>query len=116
MATEHSVHLAPNGTYRVVRADGELDLATAGEFGARLHDAEALGPWYSARLIVDLSAVTFIDGSVLPALLGAEERSVREGGWTRIVYTRRSISMLFRVAGLMDRFPLTQPCRTHGAA
>ncbi|MDG4861824.1 STAS domain-containing protein [Streptomyces sp. T-3] len=105
MATEHSVHLAPSGAYRVVRADGELDLATVGEFAQRLHDVESLGPWYAARLVVDLSAVTFMDGSALPPLIAAQEHSVRQGGWTRVVYTRRGISMLFRVAGLMDSFP-----------
>ncbi|MFP3989395.1 STAS domain-containing protein [Streptomyces sp. E11-3] len=113
MATDYSVHLDPVASagpagahiaYCLVSADGELDLVTAVAFGASL-DGAAAGPWGGAPLIVDLSAVTFMDGSALPVLCATHRRSHERGGWTRVVYRHRGITMLLRAAGLTARFP-----------
>ena len=88
---------------RVVRVGGELDVTTAPAFahdleGAR-HDTGRL------FLIIDLSGVTFMDGSVLDALCAAWRDCRGRGGWLRVVHTRPGPALVFRACGLVDRFP-----------
>jgi anti-anti-sigma factor len=53
----------------VVRVEGDLDLATAGELWAAVEQAVADG----GRLVFDLSRVTFIDSSGLGVLIRAHQ-------------------------------------------
>lgn len=87
----------------VVRAGGELDLTTAPAFAHALQDARrgTCRPY----LIVDLSGVTFMDGSVLAPLCSAWEDCRERLGWVRVVYTRPCAILVFRAADLLDRFP-----------
>jgi anti-sigma B factor antagonist len=55
----------------VVRLSGELDLYNAHEVRAALLDACAAGP---ERLVVDLSAVQFVDSTMLGALVEARTK------------------------------------------
>ncbi|MBK3572953.1 STAS domain-containing protein [Streptomyces sp. MBT65] len=88
---------------RVVMADGELDLTTAPAFARDLVDARH----GSGRLllIVDLRGVTFMDGSVLDPLCAAWKECCERLGWLRVVHDRPGASLVFRAAGLQDRFP-----------
>ena len=88
---------------RVARLEGELDIATA----ASLHEvlSDPVGELRVASLIVDLSAVTFLDCSSLPALEAAWRRCEERGGWTRLVYRDARIGLLLRVTNLDERFP-----------
>ena len=88
---------------RVVTADGELDLMTVPAFVHDLEDARHR----SGRLflVVDLSAVTFMDGSVLDPLCTAWEDCHGRLGWVRVVYQRRAVGLVFRAGGLLERFP-----------
>ncbi len=56
----------------VVALTGELDLATAATFERHLREAESSRP---TRLIVDLSALGFMDSTGLQTLLRARERA-----------------------------------------
>lgn len=88
---------------RVVRYEGELDLENVASFGAGLRVGSAGAP--RPQLVVDLSDVTFMDGSPLRELCATGERAERKGGWVRVVYQRRSIGLLFRASGLSEKFP-----------
>jgi anti-anti-sigma factor len=88
---------------RVVRTGGELDVTTVPAF------ADALGVARRGTgrlfLIVDLSGVTFMDGSVLAPLCSAWQDCRERFGWIRVVHTRPSALLVLRAAGLLDRFP-----------
>jgi anti-anti-sigma factor len=88
---------------RVVTADGELDLVTVPAFA---RDLEAVRHG-SGRLflIVDLCAVTFMDGSVLDPLCAAWEDCRDRLGWVRVAYHRPAARLVFRAAGLLELFP-----------
>ncbi|MHC5259329.1 STAS domain-containing protein [Streptomyces sp. UC4497] len=88
---------------RVVRAHGELDVTTVPRLERALRQVRT--GQGRLRLIVDLSAVTFADGSILEPLCEAWAESRERHGWTRVVYTRSATSLVFRAGGLADRFP-----------
>lgn len=57
-----------------MRVDGELDLATKEQLEAAVDGADPSG-----RLVIDLSACTFLDSSAVRVLISAA-RSAREAG------------------------------------
>jgi anti-sigma B factor antagonist len=61
----------------VVEAQGEIDLATTSQLATALYDAAMISP----HVIVDLSAVTYMDSSGFGTLLGATKK-LRPGGGT----------------------------------
>jgi len=88
---------------RVVRAGGELDMTTAPAFAHTLEDArEGTGRLF---LIVDLSGVTFMDGSVLAPLCAAWQDCSERLGWVRVVHTLPGAALVFWAGGLLERFP-----------
>jgi anti-anti-sigma factor len=88
---------------RVVRARGELDLTTAPGFARDLEDVRHGGG--RLFLIVDLSGVTFMDGSALDPLCAAWDDCRERRGWTRVVYARPCVGLVFRAGAVVDRFP-----------
>ncbi|QMU72552.1 STAS domain-containing protein [Streptacidiphilus sp. P02-A3a] len=88
---------------RVISPSGELDLANAADFRSSLHGS---GPgWDVPRVIVDLSAVTFMDVSPLRELRAAQTLAHRYGGWLRLVHSQPGIDRLLRATGLSATFP-----------
>ncbi|WP_405861141.1 STAS domain-containing protein [Streptomyces sp. NBC_01515] len=88
---------------RVVRADGELDLTTVPAFAQDLKEARrGTGRIF---VVVDLLDVTFMDGSVLDPLSAAWEECRGRLGWVRVVHSRPGPLLVFRAAGLVERFP-----------
>jgi len=86
----------------VVLLSGELDLATSSELSATLDPASATGP---GEVVVDLSAVTFLDtrgvGVILAAQEGLRARSVRLAVRRPSPVARRLLARL-ALAGLME--------------
>ncbi|MEV0220041.1 STAS domain-containing protein [Streptomyces sp. NPDC050704] len=89
--------------YRVVRARGELDLTTTPRFARTL--AAVRHGTGRLFLVVDLSDVTFVDGSVLDPLCTAWDDCRKRHGWARVVYTRPCTGLLLRAGSLAERFP-----------
>ncbi|MFJ9377701.1 STAS domain-containing protein [Streptomyces sp. NPDC101455] len=88
---------------RVVRADGELDLTTVPAFAQDLKEARhGTGRIF---VVVDLLDVTFMDGSVLDPLSAVWEECRGRLGWLRVVHSRPGPLLVFRAAGLVERFP-----------
>src|SRR3982751_1439427 len=81
----------------VVAVTGEIDLFTAPEFKQRMSELICAG---RSRLIVDLSATTFIDSSSLGVLIGAHRRLKLRGGALTIVCDNEAITKTFRITGL----------------
>ena len=86
------------GDAYVVTLRGEIDVYTAppvrGEL-RRLIDEEG-----ALELVIDLSAVTFLDSSALGVLVGVLRRLREAGGALRIVEPRTSASRIFALTGL----------------
>lgn len=85
----------------VVSAEGEVDVSTAPSLRQRLYELPE-----SAKVVVDLSEVTFLDSTGLGVLVAALKR-VREsdaGGDLRLVVTRPQVSKVLEVTGLSTVF------------
>lgn len=78
----------------VVAAVGEFDLATSEVLRGALESAASeIGP----RVVVDLSATSFLDSSCIGVLVVAARNAVTEGGWVRLLNPHDNVR---RVLGL----------------
>ena len=68
------------------------------------------------RIVVDLTNVTFIDSSVVRALVVAQSTVAERAGWVRVVYTHHLIGRVIELCGLRDVFPqyATVECAVRG--
>jgi anti-sigma B factor antagonist len=87
----------------VVAVMGEIDLFTAPEFKQRVSAPIDAG---RTRLVVDLTATTFIDSSSLGVLIGAHRRLRRLNGTLSIVCNSDPIVKTFRITGLDGVFTI----------
>ncbi len=90
------IELDDKGDYRVLRPVGDLDVYTVGSL------RDALGKLIeekSARVVVDLDAVPFMDSSGLGALMGGVRRMRETGGDLAIACTREQHLKLFTITG-----------------
>lgn len=96
-------------------------MATPGE-GSRPPVATLTGEWDAAderledillgqvrsgdgRLVVDMLNVSFIDSSVVRALVAAYVEANARGGWVRLVYTHHVVRRVIEICGLADLLP-----------
>ena len=82
--------------YRILRPRGDLDVYTVGSL------RDALGKLVeerSARVVVDLDGVPFMDSSGLGALMGGVRRLRETGGDLAIACTREQHLKLFTITG-----------------
>ena len=89
----------------IVAVAGEIDLFTAPEFKQRMSTPidDGIG-----RLIVDLSATTFIDSSSLGVLIGAHRRLKQRDGKLVVVCDNDTIVKTFKITGLDGVFTLVR--------
>jgi len=85
----------------VVAVVGELDLATVARTREQLHAALAGGP---ERLVVDLSACTFVDASALSMLVDVHRRAYRAGGVLTLRGCSPRVLRLLSLTGLRRVF------------
>jgi anti-sigma B factor antagonist len=84
-------------TTQVVSVRGEIDLFTAPEFKARIHDAIEAG---RDLIVVDLTGTTFIDSSSLGVLISAHRRLKLRGGRLVVVCDVPAVLSTFKITGL----------------
>jgi anti-sigma B factor antagonist len=89
--------LRPADDLAVVEAAGELDISTSPEFKRCVTCAIEEG---AARVVVDLSGVSFIDSSALGALVGATRRSAQRGAKLMIVCPAGNVARVIAITGL----------------
>jgi anti-anti-sigma factor len=100
MADSHVRTERLTDTIVVVRATGEVDLATAAPLRAALERA-ATDP--TVRLLVcDLSGVTFLACNGLAILLAAQSTMDERGGELRVVATKPIVLRVFALTGLTE--------------
>jgi anti-sigma B factor antagonist len=90
--------------HSVVSADGELDVSTAPKLRQAVTTALDEG---SGTLIVDLSAVTFMDSTTLGVLIGAHNRIRESGGTLGLVCPDDKILRVLRITGLDKVFTVS---------
>jgi anti-sigma B factor antagonist len=99
LSTEQSV----DGADCVVVLGGEVDLYTAPELKQELHRLVAEG---ATRVVIDMTATTFIDSTTLGVLLSVVKRVRPEGGTVVLVCPDRNVRRIFEIT-LLDRvFPI----------
>jgi anti-sigma B factor antagonist len=90
--------LWPRVDLALIVVDGELDLCTAPKLEKALEEGIEKG---AQRLVVDLSAVPFIDSSGLGALISGLKRLRPRGGSLDLVCSRANVVRTFKVTGLL---------------
>lgn len=78
-----------NKTFTICRPMGELDAYTTGRFRQAIADMPT-----SLRLLIDMSAVTFVDSAGLGALIGGIRRIRELGGDVTLACSRPSLIRL----------------------
>jgi anti-sigma B factor antagonist len=84
----------------VVQLQGELDLAGSPLLAGELERAEADSP---ALVVLDVSALDFIDSAGLRVILAANMRLRERGAELVLTPTRPQVERLLSVAGVEDR-------------
>lgn len=106
MAIEFSIEDRRVGAdTHVVAVTGEIDLFTAPDFKQHMSAPIDRGV---LRVVVDLTATTFIDSSSLGVLIGAHRRLKLRGGSLAIVTDSEAIIKTFRITGLDGVFTLVR--------
>jgi anti-sigma B factor antagonist len=90
-----------SGGVDVVSVSGEIHLSTAPCFRERL---DAIIDAADGRLVLDLSAVEFIDSTGLSVLLNALRRLTRAGGAMALVCSNPTVLRLFEITKLDSTF------------
>jgi anti-anti-sigma factor len=83
---------------------GELDMATAGELGARLQEAAET----REHVVIDLSELAFMDSSGLRLLLQAAMDSRRDGWQLSIRRPAPGVRRVMEVSGAAPLLPLVE--------
>jgi anti-anti-sigma factor len=86
----------------VVAVRGELDVVNSQQFDDYLADASAA----TDRVILDLSAVDFMDTSALAVVVSHWRRQVEAGGMFLLAGARYKYTKALWITGLADRLPL----------
>jgi anti-sigma B factor antagonist len=87
-----------------LRLEGDLDAYSAPDVRSQLHGLiEQSGT--GGVLVVDLTRVTFMDSSILGALVGALRRIRERDGELRLVYPPQPVKRIFELTGLDGVFP-----------
>jgi anti-sigma B factor antagonist len=89
--------------YTLCRPVGELDAYTVSQF------REALGGLASKQyLLIDLSAVPFMDSAGLGALIGGIRRAREAGGDVAVACSRPTLTRLLHTTGFDRIVPVTE--------
>jgi anti-sigma B factor antagonist len=92
----------PRGSSLVVEIGGELDIVTSRQLDEHL----TRGRRQHRRIILDLSAVEFMDTSSLAVIVGHWKRLQAAGGTLVLAGARYRYTKTLWITGLADRLPL----------
>ena len=98
-----SVLTEPHGDALVVRASGEVDVASARSLEREIRSALDIN---AEAVLLDLRDVSFIDSTGLGVLLAVATASSANGNRLRITRLSAPVQRAIDVSGLADAFPL----------
>jgi anti-sigma B factor antagonist len=90
------------GASVVVSVQGELDITSSQRFDDRLSEAAAA----SDQVILDMSAVDFMDTTALAVIVAHWRRQTEEGGVFLLAGARYRYTKALWITGLADRLPM----------
>jgi len=96
-----AAHAGPAGAH-VITLTGEFDLSNTAEFATAAAEALETG---ARRLVIDLKHVSFIDSTMLAALVAARADSAERGAGFAVVRPNPTIWRLFQITRLDHRIP-----------
>src|SRR4051794_35868943 len=91
------------GSTRLIEVSGDVDLYTAPELRTTLRAALDAAP---GRLIVDLSAVSFIDSTGLAVVFSAWRRATGQQTPLILVIDNVRVRRPFEISGMVDLLPI----------
>ncbi len=90
----------------VLGLSGELDIASAPALTRALDELQVAG---AARLVIDLTQVTFMDSTGLRALLLARQRTEGSGQALVLRPGPHQVQRVFELSGTLERFRFENP-------
>lgn len=96
-----SITERPGGA--LVALSGEIDMSTVEELDGRLRTVLDAGP---ERVVLDLTAVTFLDSSGLRLVLRLDERLRKAGASLVVVPGGRRVSRVFELTGADEQLEI----------
>jgi anti-anti-sigma factor len=100
--TELQFSAEPHDSAVVVAVGGEIDVVNSQQFDDYLSQAGAPGD----RVVLDLSAVDFMDTSALAVIVGHWRRHTEAGGMFLLAGARYRYTKALWITGLADRLPM----------
>lgn len=100
--TELRLSMQARDAGMVVAVGGELDVVASQQFDDYLSEAGSR----SDRVVLDLSAVDFMDTSALAVIVGHWRRQVEAGGMFLLAGARYRYTKALWITGLADRLPM----------
>jgi anti-sigma B factor antagonist len=85
---------------------GEVDLASAPELDAQLHELRDSG---FDRIVLDLRHISFMDSTGLRVILDWEEISRRDGISFELLPGPANVQRLFEITGVLERLRFARP-------
>ena len=110
--TSFSVTVRELSTGPLLEFAGELDVHTAAEVRAALHEISLAA---GQQLVADLSGLTFCDSSGISTFIAARNRALSVDAGIALAAVPERIARTFRLIGLSDLFP-TYPSVHEAAA
>lgn len=95
--------VCPDDRGTIVRIGGEIDVCVAETLEEGLLRIMRA---HSPRLLIDLSAVTFIDCTGLRALLVTQRRARMRRGSAHLIYASAAVRRIIELTGLRDTLPV----------
>ncbi len=92
-----------DGGYTLCRPVGELDAYTVGQFREALTELAT-----AERLVIDLSAVPFMDSAGLGALIGGIRRTRENNGEVTVACGRPTLTRLLHTTGFDRIVPVAE--------
>jgi anti-anti-sigma factor len=105
MQSQFRVEVTSKGEASVVSVIGELDLASS---PALEEELERLAAGHAPVVIVDLSALEFMDSTGLSVLVRAHHRSEENGQRFGLVNGSQQVQRLLSLTGVADRLTLQE--------
>ncbi|HSD22903.1 MAG TPA: STAS domain-containing protein [Solirubrobacterales bacterium] len=97
------IAVSDTGGVRLLRLEGELDMAGVDRFERLLPGGRTPG---TSTFVVDLRGLTFIDSSGLRALIMADQRVREEGGRFIVVRGPDRVNEVLEMTGVAQRIEL----------
>jgi anti-sigma B factor antagonist len=94
---------SPDEQTHVLNVRGEIHVSTAPEFSLRLNEAISVG---KTAVVLDLTAVEFIDSTGLSVLLNGLRRVTRRQGRLALVCCNPTVLRLFEITRLDSTFDI----------